>query len=81
MSQCNEEGAQELNQVITISYASIQLIIALFISVIGAVHVKRCKNEEKKKVEINTTITLNAGCLSMLSDATHTHIRDHSSIT
>ena len=60
MSNCNE-GADILNRIITISYASIQISVALFISVVGAVHVRRCRNEEKIKMQANATITLSTG--------------------
>ena len=60
MAVCNEE-ANEINRLVTISYVSIQISVALFISIIGAIHVKRCKDEEKKKRNIDGTITLSTG--------------------
>ena len=65
MSQCNH-GAQELDLTIGIIYASIQIAIALFVSIIGAKHVRRCKNEEKKAIQkaemmALKTIMLNTG--------------------
>ena len=35
-----------LNLIITITYASIQASIALLVSVMGAIHVRRCLNEQ-----------------------------------
>ena len=66
MSQCNH-GAEELNRVITIAYASIQISIALLMSIIGAVHVRRCKNEQKNAIQMAQMIALNAGNFIMSS--------------
>lgn len=61
MSQTCEHGAEQLNRIITISYVSIQICIALLISIIGAVHVKRCQNEPKESIRMAQVITLNTG--------------------
>ena len=63
MSDCSE-GTKELNRIVTILYISIQISIALFISYIGAVHVRRCRNEQDQivqKLETEIAITSNAG--------------------
>ena len=60
MSKCNDQSEQ-LNQIVTILYVSIQISIAIFISIIGAIHVKRCKDEEAKRIDLGGTITLNTG--------------------
>ena len=57
---CNEETTQ-LNRVVTISYITIQVSIAIVISIIGAIHVKRCKDEEEKSIHVDKTIALNTG--------------------
>ena len=71
MSQECKHGAEELNRIITISYVSIQISIALLISVIGAVHVKRCKNEQKRSIQMDETLTLNTGPFSYLCRILH----------
>ena len=65
MSQCNE-GTKELNRVIIILYTSIQVSVALFISIIGAIHVKRCKIEEEMKIQTRNAVILNIGLESLL---------------
>ena len=58
MAECNEK-TEDLNRTVTILYVSIQITIALFISIIGAVHVKRCQDQQKNNTNIDKTITLN----------------------
>ena len=65
MSNCNQ-GTEILNRTITILYVSIQISIALFISIIGAMHVKRCKDEEKKNIDLHEAISVNTGHLQSL---------------
>ena len=60
MSQCNQE-AKQLNQIVTILYISIQVSIAVIISIIGAIHVKRCKDEEKTTIDLGRAIVVNTG--------------------
>ena len=60
MPQCNE-GTKELNRVVTILYVSLQISIALFISIIGAVHVRRCRYEQKIKIHTERAISLDTG--------------------
>eukprot|EP01084_Bolivina_argentea_P068341 124401_1 len=51
----------KLNTIIAICYIALQASMAIFISIIGAVHVRRCLKEEKNKqrkmeknIELNT---------------------------
>ena len=66
MSQCTE-GTQELNRIVTIIYVSMQISVAIFISIIGAVHVRRCKIKEKMVEHEQTAIALNTGYKYILS--------------
>ena len=56
MSECRQD--EQLNRIVTILYVSIQITVALFISIVGAVHVKRCKDEEK--IQTHTDIAINS---------------------
>eukprot|EP01083_Nonionella_stella_P090536 252901_1 len=49
----------DTNKIIGISYIIIQVTLALFISIVGAVHVRRCINEQKQQIELNTAVELN----------------------
>ena len=62
MSQC-DHVAEGLNRVITIAYVSVQISIALLISIIGAIHVRQCKNEQNKSIQMAQIITLSTGNL------------------
>ena len=64
-SECNE-GTESLNRTVTILYVSIQITIAVFISIIGAIHVKQCKDQEKKELDLDKTITVTTGCYMLL---------------
>eukprot|EP01084_Bolivina_argentea_P012571 23523_1 len=37
----------KINMIVTIAYVSIQVSVAIIVSIMGAIHVRRCMNEEK----------------------------------
>eukprot|EP01084_Bolivina_argentea_P258245 435298_1 len=46
---------RKINLIVTIAYVSIQLSVAIIVSIMGAFHVRRCINEERtKNVNINS---------------------------
>ncbi len=49
-----------MNTIIAICYIALQTSMAIFISIVGAVHVRRCLNEAKnKQFEMEKNIELN----------------------
>eukprot|EP01083_Nonionella_stella_P026331 72414_1 len=49
----------DINETVALCYTVIQVTLAFLISIIGAVHVRRCINEERKQIELNTAVELN----------------------
>eukprot|EP01083_Nonionella_stella_P074232 201298_1 len=49
----------DVTKIITISYIVIQVTVAWFISIIGAIHVKRCIDGETQQIELKSSVELN----------------------
>ena len=47
------------NTIIIISYVTIQVSIALIVSIVGAIHVRQCLMEENNRSNIEQTIEVN----------------------
>eukprot|EP01083_Nonionella_stella_P314412 1132530_1 len=49
----------DVNRIVATSYIVIQVIIALFISIVGAIHVRRYIHEERQQIGLSTAVELN----------------------
>eukprot|EP01084_Bolivina_argentea_P285282 489181_1 len=65
------------NNIIAITYGCIQLTIAIIVSIIGAIHVRQCKQEEKQHQRIDKTITQSALSINDIETKSVQHNAGH----